>query len=354
MKNNLAVLYTELAGYTVASLNAFALGYPEIEIHVFHWKVNNEAPFHFENKGPVRFHDRSKLDITGLQKEVHNLDPSAILCSGWMDKDYLAVVRAFSGKVPTVLIMDNKWTGSARQRLASFTSRFSFIRHFSHAWVSGNSQKQFALKLGFSPDRIRTGFYSADLDAFSAIGRVQLALKKEKFPHRFIYAGRYYDFKGVREMWKAFIKLKGETGTDWEFWCLGTGDIEPMVADGIKHFGFVQPADLGSVMKDAGVFILPSIVEPWGVVVQEFAAAGFPLLLSDKVGAAESFLEEGRNGFGFPAGSSDAIMQVMKKVIAMKDEELQRLGERSHELAQRITPSTWTATLHEFIQKQRT
>ena len=51
----------------------------------------------------------------------------------------------------------------------------------------------------------------------------------------------------------------------------------------------------------ADVFALLSRHEPWGVVVNEAAASGLPLVLSDRVGAAFDLLEDGRNGALVPA-----------------------------------------------------
>ena len=53
---------------------------------------------------------------------------------------------------------------------------------------------------------------------------------------------------------------------------------------------------------DADVFALLSRHEPWGVAVNEAAASGLPLLLSDRVGAAADLLRDGENGFLVPVG----------------------------------------------------
>ena len=101
------------------------------------------------------------------------------------------------------------------------------------------------------------------------------------------------------ELWQAFVELQTEQPNEWELWCLGIGDIKPIEHPKIKHFGFVQPKDLATYTSQTGVFVLPSRFEPWGVVVHEFAASGFPLLLSNQVGAKEQFLQETKNGFEF-------------------------------------------------------
>ena len=52
----------------------------------------------------------------------------------------------------------------------------------------------------------------------------------------------------------------------------------------------------------ADVFALLSEREPWAVVVNEAAACGLPLVLSDRVGAAHDLLRDGENGALVPAG----------------------------------------------------
>jgi glycosyltransferase involved in cell wall biosynthesis len=82
----------------------------------------------------------------------------------------------------------------------------------------------------------------------------------------------------------------------------------------------------------ADVFALLSEREPWAVVVNEAAACGLPLVLSDRVGAAHDLLRDGENGALVAAGDVDAAAAALQRLAADKD--LRRAyGARSRELA---------------------
>ena len=189
---------------------------------------------------------------------------------------------------------------------------FYLRKRFSNIWVPGNSQKKYALKLGFKEKQISIGFYSADTNYFSSLYDLVHSEKKKSFPKRFIYVGRYYEFKGITNLWNAFIELQNENPNDWELWCLGHGNIAPVKHPKIKHFGFVQPKDFPEYVKNTGVFVMPSLFEPWGVVLHEFAVMGFPIIASNKVGAAEVFVKDTMNGFLFEAENVNSLKEKLK------------------------------------------
>src|SRR5207247_1792609 len=49
----------------------------------------------------------------------------------------------------------------------------------------------------------------------------------------------------------------------------------------------------------AKCFVLPSISEPWGLVVNEAMASSLPVLVSNRCGCAMDLVRHGRNGFVF-------------------------------------------------------
>jgi glycosyltransferase involved in cell wall biosynthesis len=84
----------------------------------------------------------------------------------------------------------------------------------------------------------------------------------------------------------------------------------------------------------ADVFALLSEHEPWGVVVNEAAACGLPLVLSDRVGAGRDLLADGENGLLVSAGDVERAAGALRRLAA--DRELRRrMGARSRSLVER-------------------
>lgn len=341
-------LYTEIADYFIKCCEELS---KTTSVHIIRWPVNKEAPFVFSFSDKLKVYDKSEFDYSQLDTLLKKIAPDIIVCSGWIDKDYLKLVKPYFKKIPTVLTCDTHWTGSFKQHVATFLSRFFLLNRFSHAWVPGNAQTQYVEKLGFAPKKIKSGFYCCDLEKFNTIYKNQQPIKKNSFPKKFLFVGRYYEFKGVTDLWEAFIQLQNEVANEWELWCLGTGSIPPIEHKKIKHFGFVQPKDLEEITQKCGVFVLPSHFEPWGVVVQEYAASGFPLVTSSAVGANEAFLIEERTGFSFTAKNIDELKKILKKVITLSDAELYEMSTKSHDVAQKINPKNWTNTVLEIYNE---
>jgi glycosyltransferase involved in cell wall biosynthesis len=330
-------LYSELADYFIACLKCLSQSY-EVDIHVIHWAVNKEAPFAFHFPQGIHFYEKSQFSFSELKNKVKEISPDCIYCSGWIDKDYLKIAKGFRKKIPVIIGIDSQWQGTFKQYLACIISRFTIKTIFSHCWVPGNRQKRYALNLGFENNRIMLGAYSSDVDKFMALGEKFLPGKIKKYPHILIYAGRYNRVKGIKDLWEAFTDWQNEQPNDWELWCLGTGTETYPEHPKIKHFGFIQPENMDYFIENGGIFILPSLFEPWGLVLHEFAAAGFPLICSDAVGASEAFLTNNENGFIFKAGNKDALNDCISKLTSYNSSALIEMGNKSRQKAMQITP----------------
>ena len=347
------VLYSEIAGYFVACLKAFVEEYGG-DVHVVRWPINPEAPFQFDNLPGITYHERNDYDDAGLLRLAEEIGPDVLYIAGWIDKPYLKVGRRFKAKgVPVIAAFDTQWKGGWRQKLATVISPFYMMRSFTHAWVPGTWQFEYARRLGFPRERIEMGMYSADSARFEAVYGEAMAAKEAAFPKRFIYVGRYLALKGVLELYHAFRELCEEERHDWTLDLIGAGPLREQLEERaqIRLRDFVQPEELPGLAVEAGVFVLPSRRDAWAVVLHEFAAAGMPLLSTDAAGATTAFVKEGYNGWQFRAGDKDSLKAAFRKIIRKSPEELLEMGRRSHELSKQISPSTWAATLNKIANQ---
>jgi glycosyltransferase involved in cell wall biosynthesis len=348
--HKIVFLYSELAGYFLSCINELTKR-NDVEVYIVRWPVNKEAPFNFKFSSHVKVYNSKDYNDVELIQLIEEINPNVIYCSGWIDKAYLKVCKLYRNKIPVIVGFDNQWQGKIKQHIASLISFKKIHPYFNYCWVPGKPQYEYALRLGFKAKQILTGFYSADYHLFHSFYEKHLQSKTQNFPKRFIYIGRYYNFKGIEEMWQAFINLDKRLNIDWELWCLGTGDITPIQHPKIKHIGFVQPENIEEFVSKTGVFVLPSRFEPWGVVVHEFAAAGFPLLCSKAVGANSAFLEDGINGYVFEINNAMSIEKMMEKMILKTPEELIAMGNKSAGKAATITPEKWVESLMSVLSK---
>ena len=343
-RHRVVFLYSELAGYFLAC--AKELGqHPEVEsVDIVHWPLNPEAPFQFSSTPQYTLHPKKDFNRGELKQLLAQINPTAIVCSGWMDSDYNAMAKAYCKLIPVVLTLDNWWTGSLKQWLAVLSSPFFIRRHFNRAWVPGAPQKLFAEKLGFRGKKLATGFYCADPKLFEKIHEIR---KNRQPSKKLLYVGRYIEVKGIRELWTAFERLSNDF-PEWELHCIGTGDLwdKRAIHPKIVHHGFKQPDELAAHLEDAACFVMPSKKEPWGVVLHEMAIAGLPLLVSDRVGAATRFLESGRNGEFMRNWNFE---QVIKNFLELPEGTGKAMGEQSHRMGIRHQPQNWTEKLLKIL-----
>ena len=345
MKRSIVFLYTELADYIKVCLDRLAND--GVDVHVFHYPVNPEAPFEFDFKtSGCHFYLRTDFSNRELQLKIESILPTAIVCSGWIDKGYVAICRSLHPKVKTIIALDNQLESGIKARLALLRAKLFFKSAFQFAWVPGEPQSEYAQKLGFKKSEIQTGFYTVDVKKWSDI---KWESQENQFPHRFVFVGRYVDFKGIAELWNAFRRINPG---DWQLYCAGHGALydSRIRHKGIHHLGFVQPADLYKFVAKGGVFVLPSHSEPWGVVVHEFAGAGYPLICTKAVGAASAFLKPGLNGILVNPQNEFQLAEAMQRFVNMPDKDLIEMGKQSKLLAGKMNIELWINTALNYLE----
>ncbi len=312
------ILYMELAGYVMACLRVLGR-VPGVEILLISWPVNQEAPFEFKEEKNIQKLGRNSQSELQLEKWIEDFSPDIVFVSGWVDKWYRQIATKYRIRgVTTIVGADIQRANSLKQKIASLLSPVLLKPAFTHFWVPGPRQYAFASRLGYGAKQIKTGYYSADVSLFREKGLERKA--QVVFPKRLIYVGRLVPEKGVSDLLKAFQEL-GASG--WELWLAGIGVLEEEAKkiEGVRCLGFVQPDKLPGMLSQCGAGILPSLKDPWGVVLHEYVASGLPVIVSDNCGAAESFLKTGYNGWQFEAGNASSLFHALSKLVDCQENE---------------------------------
>ena len=104
--DSVLILYTELSQYTVECLNALVQFNQNLKVYVVKWPINNEAPFVFEFDERIIVFEKSEIDLINYANKIN---PRVVLCSGWIDKDYIKLIISLKKEVIKVLAFDNYW-----------------------------------------------------------------------------------------------------------------------------------------------------------------------------------------------------------------------------------------------------
>jgi glycosyltransferase involved in cell wall biosynthesis len=294
--------------------------------------------------GPVLHRNAETRE--SLLAAAERFRPDAVLVSGWNDRVYASVCADLKRRgVPIISGCDNQWTGSLRQRTAAATSPLYVHRFIDVLWVAGERQRMFANALGYRGERCWEGYYACDIEAFTSSSGAQAT----DAPH-FLYVGRYVPEKGLTVLATAYQAYRTRVERPWRLVCAGAGPLrERLIACGAEDRGFVQPHDLPALMKAAHAFVLPSTFEPWGVVLQEAAAAGLPLIASHACGAAVHLLRAGYNGYSCEPGDVEGLASALLQMHHASEEDRRTMGSASTGLAKQFTPDLWAATLQRGV-----
>jgi glycosyltransferase involved in cell wall biosynthesis len=155
----------------------------------------------------------------------------------------------------------------------------------------------------------------------------------------FLFVGRFLPRKGLETLIKAYKNYRKQgTREYWGLVLVGAGshlDSIQKLAEGIPEVRFVGPRygdDLCYYYALSRVHIVPSIIDQWGLVVNEGMASGLPVVVSKGCGAAKTLVQEGENGWTFDQGDDEALTKLMIRTSSLPSDALKEMGRKSQSI----------------------
>ena len=352
----IAFLWTGLSGYMNACLKELS-SREGVELFVSHELPADDAPFEDGQFAWLsnRLSWRDKADCALLEEKLIAFKPDIMVVPSWHVEAYRRMGKKFANQSWRVMVMDNPWRGSLKQRIGILVSSF-YVRPITDVvWLPGERQATFARKLGFSQNKILRGSFTCDYPAFAAVHEARVAAGMA-LPRSFVFVGRMVAAKCVDILAESYRLYRSWNPDPWPMVCCGSGPMRSLLEnqEGIHVRGFVQPEEMPDVFKAAGCLILPSSFEPWALVVHEAASAGKLILASENVGAVTHLVQPGYNGFIFNDRDVAGLAGLMTRISAMSDAQLDDMSCASHQLSKQFSPKQWADTLLRSFESRAT
>lgn len=236
------------------------------------------------------------------------------------------------------------WRRLVREALA-----YASVRGAAGGLANGSHNARFYQRFGAKA--VYSAPYSVDTERFRSAaagarhGRAEALDQLGLDPDRttYVFAGKFIPKKRPLDL----VRAVRQHPADPNLLMIGDGPLlEQVRSEGaglrLALPGFINQRDLPSILALGDVFVLPSILEPWGLVVNEALATGLLPVVSDRVGCAPDLVQ----GVGevFPAGDVKALTAAL--IVAGK--RAREAGWRI-EAARRLEAHSLSATARGYL-----
>jgi glycosyltransferase involved in cell wall biosynthesis len=285
---------------------------------------------------------RSRFDVLWVHGYARLTNWAAMLCA-----------KAHGLKV---FVRDEATLFSAERSLDRGAAKYLLFRALSKVGdgflAIGTANRNYYLAQGLRPERIFNMPYCVDNDFFygralaaeSARGELRKALALEPTRPVILFASKFEPRKRPHDLLGAYERLVALSTAATRPYLLFAGDGELRASletearekglSDVKFLGFRNQTELPALYGLCDVFVLPSVNEPWGLVVNEVMATGKAVIVSDQVGCAQDLVKNGVNGFIFSARDVAALTEALRASIADHDRAA-LMGLASREIIER-------------------
>ncbi|MBW4649291.1 MAG: glycosyltransferase family 4 protein [Kastovskya adunca ATA6-11-RM4] len=212
-----------------------------------------------------------------------------------------------------------------------------------HIFVPSSFVKQSLLDFGIKPEKISVIPYGAPVDYF----RPQPKLD-ERF--RALFVGRVGPRKGVHYLIQAWQNLQLP---DAELVLVGANEFPvgwlDKYANICRYIPSVPHASLMNYYTTASVFVFPSLVEGFGLVLLEAMACGIPVITTSHTAGINLFTD-GVEGFIIPIRDVEAIQEKLEWCYR-HPLELAEMGKAARRKAEQLTWKSYRQKLASRVQE---
>lgn len=244
--------------------------------------------------------------------------------------------------VRVIMCSDSKFDDYPRSILKE-VGKALVLLPYRGALVSGDRAEQFYRFLGFRRRPVLQGYDTVDIERVRAQGGAQTGEGTLYENRPFVFVGRFVVQKDIPFLLEGYQRYRCLDQSPRPLLLVGDGPLSEEVQDWVRQKGLegqvklcgFRPADdVSAILANGLALVLTSQSERWGLVINEAAASGLPIVTSGICGARDALVRNLVNGFVVEQGNVDGLARAML-ALATNEAEWRRMGGESARLAER-------------------
>ena len=302
---NIAHIYTEPASYTMDLIENI-----DKKLGIKYYFLKNNSWYNDKNK-PFK-----KISIFDIVKIIFS--KKVIIINGYINFPFLIffILRVLKLRSYVLGIeSDTHSNYSKKSKIRVLIKRFIFSREFIYGLAGGNKgHVDYFTVNGMKKDRVFT---------FPMVVN-HIKFKKNILPInekvRYFFVGNFVYRKNIEFLLKSFISAHSHS-SKIELYLIGNGYLYNTLYKKYSTYNFINfkgkinNADLSSHIKDFHYLILPSLSEPWGLVVNESFCNGKLVLPSKDIGCINNFKDHIKDWMIFDPLDEDSLVKTILQSI---------------------------------------
>ena len=244
-----------------------------------------------------------KLNIKKIKTILKNNQYKRLLVSGWDLKEFWYLVMLYP-KSKNCLSLESTILESTPKAIKGWVKKV-FLSRIATVFASGNLHIELLKALSFKGNiKITKGVGIINKPTFKKV--------KKKYQKRFLYVGRLSRVKNLETLIRVFNDLP-----NYHLTIIGDGEekeyLKSIANQNIPFKPPIENIKLQNEFLNHDIFILPSISEPWGLVVEEALYFGLPVMVSKNCGSVE-LVKSGVNGYVFEPMDMEEIKNLILNI----------------------------------------
>lgn len=304
--------------------------------------VQKSIPIRIKHRHPYGFEYGSRMLIpVSTFSDLRKLKPDVVVSLEVGARTLQALLLKYLGLKYRLIVQVRESEISALSRGGLRMSlRKWVLPRVDRVLVNGESGKRHVIACGVRPDRISLVASGTDLAAFGKTTKTS----PENGRLRVLYVGALIERKGIVGFARLFADEVSRVAISVTWTLVGRGPerekIEQIALPANLRISIIDALEykaLATEYSNHDVFVMPSLCDEWGMVVNEAMVSELPVLGCTGAQAVEEMVIPGVTGWTYAPGDEPGMRLAIRQMLSIVQKDLIVMGlaaaRRAHEFS---------------------